>query len=474
MNNNLTISSVYFLGIGGIGMSALARYFLQKGVAVSGYDKSPSSITNQLKEEGASIHFDEDISLIDRNAGLVVYTPAIPKGHKELVWYQNNQYNLKKRSEVLADITRDGHNVCIAGTHGKTTITVMTSFLLRHSGFGCNAYLGGISVNYDTNYWSSTNNVNVVEADEYDRSFLKLSPDTAVITAMDADHLDIYGTVEAMREAFHSFALNIREGGILFERFPLKAPADLTCKHYRYSLQNDATDIYAGNITMEEGGYRFSVNGPGWSVNNLTLQMGGMHNVENAVVAVSIAHEFGIDENKIRAAIAAFKGVKRRFEYVIDVKEATGAKNNVVFIDDYAHHPEELRALLKGARSLFNNRWITVIFQPHLYTRTRDLYKEFAEVLSIANSVILMPIYPARELPIDGVTSEMIAREIKNSSVKILDKDQLLQWIDGEYIPALPHGMDGDVLITAGAGNIDRLVSPIKDKLLNNQPHAGR
>ncbi len=472
MKENLTISSVYFLGIGGIGMSALARYFLQKGIAVSGYDKSPSVITDHLKEEGASIHFEEDLSMIDQNASLVVYTPAIPKDHKELAWYKSKNYNLKKRSEVLADITRDGYNVCIAGTHGKTTITVMTSFILRHCGFGCNAFLGGISVNYDTNYWSSAYNVNVVEADEYDRSFLKLSPDTAVITAMDADHLDIYGTVESMREAFHSFALNIRAGGRLFQRFPLKAPDDLACKHYRYSLQNTDTDIYASDIIMQEGGYRFSVQGQGWSVSDLHLHMGGMHNVENAVVSVSIAHEFGIDDDKIRAAIADFRGIKRRFEYIIGVKESATGKNNVVFIDDYAHHPEELKALLRGARSLFNNRWITVIFQPHLYTRTRDLYKEFAEVLSIANSVILMPIYPARELPIEGVASEMIEREIRNSDVKILEKDQLLKWIDDDYIPTLPHSLDGDVLITAGAGNIDRLVIPIKEKLLNNQTHA--
>lgn len=453
-------------------MSAIARYFLQKGIVVSGYDKFPSALTDQLVAEGASIHFEENLSLIDKDATLVVYTPAIPKEHQELVWYQSNHYNLKKRSEVLADITSDGYNVCIAGTHGKTTITVMTSFLLRHSGFGCNAFLGGVSVNYDTNYWSSANNVNVVEADEYDRSFLKLSPDTAVITAMDPDHLDIYGTVESMRNAFHSFALRIRSGGKLFQRFPLAPPADLTCKHYRYSLQNDSTDIYGSDITMQEGGYRFSVNGPGWSASDLHLHMGGMHNVENAIVAVSIAHEFGIEENKIRDAIAAFRGVKRRFEYIINVKEATSTKNNVVFVDDYAHHPEELRALLTGARSLFNNRWITVIFQPHLYSRTRDLYKEFAEVLSVANEIILMPVFPARELPIEGVTSGMIAREIENSSVRVLDKDQLLHWIDEEYIPRLPHSPDGDVLITAGAGNIDRMVVPIKEKLLNNHSHG--
>lgn len=473
MNENNTISSVYFLGIGGIGMSALAKYFLQKGIAVSGYDKTPSSITTQLADEGASIHFDENTSLIDANAGLVIYTPAIPKDHKELVWYQEHNFNLKKRSEVLAEITINGYNICIAGTHGKTTISVMTAFLLRESGFGCNAFLGGVSVNFNSNYWNSSNNVNVVEADEYDRSFLKLAPDLAVITAMDADHLDIYGDVGKMREAFHDFAMNIRKGGVLYMRFPLSVPKGFSGTHYSYSLLNATADIYASDIVMEAGGYKFNVNGPGWSITDLHLLMGGMHNVENAIVAVSIAHHLGIGADQIRNALIGFKGVKRRFEYIISPKQAAKNTKDVVFIDDYAHHPEELRALLNSARSLFNNRWITVIFQPHLYTRTRDLYKDFAAVLEIANSVILMHIYPARELPVEGVTSEIIQKEMKNSRVKVLDKDEVLHWLDNEFLPKVPHSPDGDVLITAGAGNIDRLVEPIKEKLLNDQSYAG-
>lgn len=472
MNENLTISRVYFIGIGGIGMSALAKYFLQKGMAVSGYDKTSSSITTQLIGEGAAIHFVDDVALLDKKADLVVYTPAIPKEHKELVWYREHNFNLKKRSELLAEITRDGYNICIAGTHGKTTISVMTAFLLKETGFGCNAYLGGVSVNFNTNYWSSSNQVNVIEADEYDRSFLRLSPDTAVITAMDADHLDIYGDVATMRDAFHAFAMKTRKDGVLYTRFPLPSPRGFSATHYRYSLQNTTADIYADRIVMKEGGYTFNVNGPDWSVTDLHLHMGGMHNVENAVVAVSIAQQLGIEEEKIRMALTEFKGVKRRFEYVINPKEAATHKNNVVFIDDYAHHPEELRALLRSARSLFNNRWMTVIFQPHLYSRTRDLYKDFAEVLEIANSIVLMPIYPARELPIEGITAELIRKEIKNERVQILDKDEVLQWLSNEYLPKAPHSLDGDVLITAGAGDIDRLVQPIKERILNDQMDA--
>lgn len=469
MNDNLTIRNVYFIGIGGIGMSALARYFLQKGCTVSGYDKTSTQITRQLTAEGASVHFEENVEAIDKSADLVVYTPAIPAAHKELEWYRTHQFNLKKRSEVLAEITKDGFNICIAGTHGKTTISVMAAFILKESGFGCNAFLGGVSVNFNTNYWSSSNNVNVVEADEYDRSFLKLAPDTAVITAMDADHLDIYGDVAAMCAAFNTFALQVRNGGVLYTRFPLSAPEQFSQVHYRYSLQNTTADIHARDITMQDGGYCFAVDGPGWSLSDLHLFMGGMHNVENAVAAIAIAKQLGIDEDGIRKALAAFKGVKRRFEYLIRPGEG-----KIVYIDDYAHHPEELKALLTSVRSLFNNRWITVIFQPHLYSRTRDLYQEFAAALSIANSIILMPIYPARESPIEGVTAELIRNEIDNDRVQVLDRMEVLEWLRNDYLPSAPHSLDGDVLITAGAGNIDQLAVPIREQILKTQSYAGK
>lgn len=449
-------------------MSALVRYFMHRNATVSGYDKTPSEITTTLQQEGAKIHFEDSPDLLDQSANLVIYTPAVPADHKELVWYKSNGYTVKKRSEVLADITADGYNVCIAGTHGKTTMSTMTAYILRESGIGCNAFLGGISVNYNTNYWGSDSRVNVVEADEYDKSFLRLFPDIAVISAMDPDHLDIYGDVEKMRDAYHSFAGQVRNGGLLLIKFGLTMKRDLSQTTLTYSLQNEGADVKASHIVMEDGGYHFSVSGPGWSVKDLRLEMGGMHNVENAVVAVSVAQRLGVSDDLIRKSIASFRGVRRRFEYIINARQAKEEKTNVVFIDDYAHHPEELRALLRSARSLFNDRWMTVIFQPHLYSRTRDLYREFAEVLSIANQVILLPIYPARELPIEGVTSGLIAHELKDTRVSIIDSEKILSWMDKQYVPSLPHSISGDVLITAGAGNIDRLVNPIKEKLLNH------
>lgn len=463
------ISNVYFIGIGGIGMSALARYFLQSGAKVSGYDRAPSYITEKLEKEGAAIHFEDNVALIDKDAGLVVYTPAVPSSHSELIWYKEHQYNLKKRSEVLADLTKEGYNICIAGTHGKTTMSVMTAHLLRATGFGCQAFLGGISSNYETNYWSSDNNVNVIEADEYDRSFLKLRPDVALISAMSPDHLDIYGSVENMRNAFYEFAgLLDKDKGLLLTRYGLKIEGKEPAQRIRYSLQNSSADVYAQNVLMKEGEYLFDIQGQGWRLEDLHLKMGGMHNVENMVAAVAIANHLKIDRELIRKAVKEFKGVHRRFEYIIDRDEALTSENNVIYIDDYAHHPEELQALLQGARSLFNNRWITVIFQPHLYSRTRDLYKDFASALSIANTVILMPVYPARELPIEGITSEIIKNEIKRSRVMIKDADEIKTWLKNEYLPSLYKSMDGHVLITAGAGNIDKLVNPIKNILKGN------
>lgn len=462
------ISKVYFIGIGGIGMSALARYFLSRGAAVSGYDKTPTPITKQLENEGANIHFTDDTSLIDKQADLVIYTPAIPFGHSELNWFREKNYPVKKRSDVLSSITSDGFNICIAGTHGKTTMSVMTAFLLRETGYGCNAFLGGVSVNYDTNYWSGNNNVNVVEADEYDRSFLKLSPDIALVSAMDADHLDVYGDVEKMRQAFYEFAGKTKPNGLLITKYGLTFP-DNSCKHIRYSVQNSSADVHGQNIKLAEGGYTFDVIGEGWSVSGLQLHMGGMHNVENAVASVAIAHYLNIDHQKIAGALKEFKGIKRRFEYVVNLKEARNFKHNVVYIDDYAHHPEELKSLLQGARSLFNNRWITVIFQPHLYSRTKDFAEAFATTLSIANRVILLPIYPARELPVEGVTSKMIADKMDSEKVSIMKKEACLKWLSTEYLNNTGKSGEGDVLITAGAGNIDQMIKPIKEIITGKQ-----
>ena len=445
--------SVYFIGIGGIGMSALARYFHSKGAKVSGYDKTSSSLTKELEEEGMDIHYKENVDLIPKDAEIIVYTPAVPKEHKELVYYQQHGYKVVKRSDVLQIATESSFNICIAGTHGKTTITTMVAHLLRHTGYGCNAFLGGISVNYGTNFWSSERNVSVVEADEYDRSFLKLSPDIAIITAMDPDHLDIYGTAEAMEQAFIDFSSKIKGGGLLISKFGLKRTKDLKgTEHLTYSVQNNNADAHAENIKIMNGSYEFDVVIKNRRIGNVRLNIGGMHNAENAVAAITVASSLNIDEEKIKVAVADFKGVKRRFEYIIKTDE-------LVFIDDYAHHPEELRALISSAKSLFSDKKCTVIFQPHLYTRTRDLANGFAEVLDMADEVILLPIYPARELPIAGVSSEMILEKMKNKNKRVLNKEELKAWIKRDF------QKQEKVLVTAGAGDIDLLVEPIKEIL---------
>lgn len=452
---------VYFIGIGGIGMSAIARFFHAGGIEVSGYDKTPTTLTKELEKSGIAVHYEENVDLIPKKVDLVVYTPAIPEEHKELVFYRTNGYKVVKRSDVLQIITGSSFNICIAGTHGKTTITTMIAHLLRDSGFGCNAFLGGIAVNYGTNFLSSEKNVCVVEADEYDRSFLKLSPDIAIITAMDADHLDIYGTAEAMEQAFIDFSKRVRPGGLLVKQFGLKRGKELKAgQQLTYSLQNESADVYGSNIRMINGAYEFDVVMKDNTLENVKLNMGGMHNVENAIAAIAVASSLEIENEKIKAAVESFRGVKRRFEYII-------RNERIIFIDDYAHHPEELRALINGARSLFSSKKCTVIFQPHLYSRTRDLADGFAEVLDRADEIILLPVYPARELPVKGVNSEMILDKMKNEQKKVIPKDELMNWIKNKYIRNLNKEF-GEVLITAGAGDIDMLVEPIRE-ILNKE-----
>jgi len=442
------IKRVYFLGIGGIGMSALARYFNSKGVAVSGYDKTETVLTKQLAAEGITIHFEDNIEFIDKEAELVIYTPAVPKDHKELNYFIENNYRLVKRSEVLGAITNGSYNICVAGTHGKTTTSTMVAHILRHSGYGCNAFLGGIAVNYNANFWGSEKNVSVVEADEYDRSFLKLSPDVAIISSMDADHLDIYGTAENMEQAFIEFSERIKPGGLLLTKYGLKRTDDLKApEHLTFHLHNENASVYAANIRMENGSYCFDVFMQYWELKDVVLNMGGLHNIENMIAAISVAHYLEIDNDRIREAVADFKGVKRRFEYIVK-------NDKQVMVDDYAHHPEELRALIEGAKKLFPQKKCTVIFQPHLYSRTRDLADGFAETLDLADEVILLPIYPARELPIAGVESEMILKKMKNKNKRVLDKTALLTWTQENKT---------ELLITAGAGDIDTLVEPIKN-----------
>ena len=448
------ISKVYFVGIGGIGMSALARFFRAQGSSVSGYDKAETDLTKALAREDMSIHYTDDITLLEKETQLVIYTPAIPKDHKELNWYRDNNYPVYKRSDVLQWITQSMHAITVAGTHGKTTISTMIAYLLRETNYGCNAFLGGISVNYNSNYWSSNNDTAVVEADEYDRSFLKLSPDIAVLTAVDADHLEIYGTVELMEEAFIQYTKNIKPGGTLLVKHglhrqsELKGPATIT-----YSLQNDAANVYAENITQHEGGYLFDVKGKNWKLEKVHLQIGGMHNVENAVAAIAVTQMLEIDGDKVKQTLSTFKGVKRRFEYVIKTSA-------VVYIDDYAHHPEELAALIKSAKQLFPKRRCVICFQPHLFSRTRDLADGFAHSLDMADEVILLDIYPARELPVPGVNSQMIANRMVNDAHTIMSKEGLL-----EYVIRAPL----DLFITAGAGDIDKLVNPVKEILTNRK-----
>jgi UDP-N-acetylmuramate--alanine ligase len=458
-------AGIYFLGIGGIGMSALARYFNSIGVKVSGYDKTSTPLTQQLIAEGINIHFEDSLQLIDKAVQLVVYTPAVPKDHKELNYYQHNNYKVIKRSDVLQAITNSSFNICIAGTHGKTTTSTMVAHILTYSGFGCNAFLGGIAVNYNTNFWGSHKNVAVAEADEYDRSFLKLSPDVAVISSMDPDHLDIYGTVENMEQAFIDFSARIKPGGLLISKHGLKRAGELKGDYQlTYHLNNEKADVYAANIKMNNGSYIFDVvsskehpfgGQEGWILKHVVLNMGGLHNIENALAAISIAHHLKVDDDKIINAVAAFRGVKRRFEYIVKT-------DKLVYIDDYAHHPEELRALITGAKKLFGNKKCIVVFQPHLFSRTKDLADGFAEVLDLADEIILLPIYPARELPVEGVSSEMIIERMHSENKMVLSKDNLLKHLAQETEAHVEEGFEGTLIITAGAGDIDTLIGPIK------------
>jgi len=442
-------------------MSSLARYFKFQGKQVSGYDRTETPLTMQLVEEGIAVHYTDDPMLAMKDPSLVVYTPAVPKDHRELEYFWQQDLPVLKRSEVLGLITESSFNICVAGTHGKTTVTTMIAHILRDSGYGCNAFLGGISVNYNSNFWSNERNVCVVEADEYDRSFLRLSPDIAVITAMDPDHLDIYGTAAAVEQAFIDFSGKLKIGGLLLSKYGLeKGEALKAVNHKTYSVDLDKADIRSTNIQMKEGTYEFDVYSGSWTLKKVVLNMGGMHNVENVTAAIGVAHQLGIADEKIKWAVGSFKGVKRRFEYALGPGWG-GPEKDVVFIDDYAHHPEELRALISGAKNLFEGRHCVVIFQPHLFSRTRDFADGFAKSLDLADEVILLPIYPARELPMEGVDSKLIFDKMKNENKSILEKDSLLKWIDMNKPGLYKNGL----VITAGAGDIDALVSPIKNVL---------
>ena len=446
------IQKIYFIGIGGIGMSALARYFLDKGIEVSGYDKTSTPLTRELEAMGMPIHYSEQVDIIPKDVDVIVYTPAIPAQHAELIYYQKNGYTVVKRSDVLQWITESSFNICIGGTHGKTTVTSMIAHLLRHSGYGCNAFLGGIAANYHTNFWSHERNVVVVEADEYDRSFLKLVPDIAVITSMDPDHLDIYGTATEVENAFVHFSKKVKEGGCLVVKHGLERGDELKAAYkYTYSFDNPEADVSTVNQKVVNGNYVFDVIHKNWVLKNVELPMGGLHNIENCIAAITIAKHLGIEDDKMIAAISDFKGVKRRFEYVLK-------NENHILIDDYAHHPEELRALITGVKSLFGEEKMVLVFQPHLFSRTKDQAEAFAISLDMADEVILLPIYPARELPLEGVNSEMILQKMSIVKKRVLEKEALKEWMATHH-PKL--------VVMAGAGDIDALVQPVKNLLEN-------
>jgi len=447
------ISSVYFVGIGGIGMSALARYFLSRGASVSGYDRSATPLTRELESLGAVVTYVDHASTIPAGVDLVVYTPAIPQESAILSHFRSAGPEPVKRSEVLGMVSQGSFNVCVAGTHGKTTVSTMVAHMLRHSGYGCNAFLGGISSNYGTNFWGHERNVCVIEADEYDRSFLRLSPDIAVVTAMDPDHLDIYGTGEAMEEAFIAFSKAVKPGGTLIAQSGLPRLGDLSGTVTTYSLEDTGADIHASGPVPRNGAYHYDVRFRDHTLTGLALHMGGGHNVENSLAALAVGRILGLSDDQMRRAIADFKGVRRRFEYRFRSPKVT-------YIDDYAHHPTELEALISGTREMFPGRRITLVFQPHLFSRTRDFAAGFARSLDLADEVLLLPIYPAREKPMPGIDSATIGSLMRKRPTYLDGLDGVPDWLEGHPV---------EVLVTAGAGDIDRLAEPLSLQLGKRQ-----
>ncbi len=452
------IQKVYFLGIGGIGMSALARYFKAGGKNVAGYDRTPTELTRELEKEGIAVHFEDSPEYIPvpfRSPAdtLVIYTPAIPPDHLEQAWLKQEGFYLYKRSEILGLITRNKKTIAVAGTHGKTTVSTMITHLMTHAGDGCSAFLGGISRNFNSNLVLKPQSEWVVaEADEFDRSFLRLFPYAAVVTAMDADHLDIYGNLPEMHHAFNLFIGQVDRQGILLMKNELPVePAAKPGRTFTYSL--DKGDFHAGNIHLKDRQYHFDLVGPEGTIHDITLEHPGIVNVENAVAACSMAALLGLDPGRIRSAMENFSGIQRRFEYHVKTED-------VVYVDDYAHHPKEIEATVLSLRGLYPDKKITGIFQPHLYTRTRDLADDFAKSLGLLDSLVLLDIYPARELPIEGVTSKMILDRVNLKEKCISSREDL---------PGLLRKMRPSVLVTLGAGDIDKLTGTITEILLENR-----
>ena len=445
------MKNVYFIGIGGIGMSALARYYKFKGYNVGGYDRTPSDLTAQLEAEGIAVHYEDRPDLVpaDVAESLIVYTPAIPKDLGELQKVMNGGYTVLKRSRTLGEITRGQRCLAVAGTHGKTTTSTLSAHIFTQTGEGCSAFLGGISRNYGTNLLMSHNNTVVVEADEFDRSFLQLFPEIAVITAVDPDHLDIYGDYAHVVEAFKAFASQVT-GTVIAKKGTPIGPADTKAKVLTYHYTDTGADFCALNPHPDDCGYfHYDLQYPGGVLPDVRVGAPGWVNAENSVAAAAIALTYGLQPQAVKAAIGTFEGVKRRLEVHVNSPRLS-------YIDDYAHHPAELASAISSMRDIFPGRRITAIFQPHLYTRTRDFAQEFAAALSQVDKLILLDIYPAREEPIPGVTSEMIFKDVTAPEKVLLKKEELMDYLSEEPL---------DVLVTFGAGNIDRFIEPITDLL---------
>lgn len=441
------LNSVYFIGIGGIGMSALARYFVAQGLTVGGYDKTQTDITNALEDLDVSIHFEDNVGLIhdiflNKSNTLVVYTPAVPKNHTELNYFNSNGFEVLKRSTVLGEITKQTFCLAVAGTHGKTTTTSILGHLLNACDVKVTAFLGGISENYNSNLILNGTDVTVVEADEFDRSFLTLSPDYACITSMDADHLDIYGDASELIKSFEDFSKKIKPNGKLFIK------NGLPIQGITYGIEDDS-DYSVQNIKIINGSYVFDVKTPNALLENFKFNLPGRHNLSNALIALAMTVEYGIPKPQLAKALASYKGVKRRFTYQIK-------SESLVFIDDYAHHPEEINAVHQAVREMYPNKKVLAVFQPHLFSRTRDFADEFAKSLSLFDEIVLLDIYPARELPIEGVNSEWLLNKIDNEHKKLIQKSELIQHIKES---------SAYVILTIGAGDIGEEVKHIKEAL---------
>ncbi|MCE6988796.1 UDP-N-acetylmuramate--L-alanine ligase [Dyadobacter sp. CY323] len=461
MSSSMTSwNNVYFVGIGGIGMSALARWFNANGFFVAGYDKTMTPLVEKLIEEGIEVTLEDSVNVIppsfleDSDKTLIIYTPAVPVQHKQMYHFKQENFLILKRSQVLGILTKNLRTIGVAGTHGKTTTSSLVAHILKYAGVNSTAFLGGITQNYGTNLLLNEPTANleevfcVVEADEFDRSFLTLFPEIAIVTSTDADHLDIYGKHEAVLESFGDYVSQIDDNGVLFMREGLTLADKTNADVFTYSLNSG--DYHSSNLHIENARFVFDLVHPDGVIEEIAMRIPGYHNIENSIAASAVALYIGISGQKIKEALESYRGVKRRFEYQVE-------QDDHVYIDDYAHHPTEIEAFLSSVKGLYPGRHVTAIFQPHLFTRTRDFAEGFAESLSLADRLLLMEIYPARELPIEGVNSEMILKMVKSADKQLVAKENVLS--------VLEH-LDTDIIVTIGAGDIDTLVGPVKNLLL--------